>query len=154
MSVTKQSQYLLTGSEDTSIIVWDLRSFNVRLRIYEHIAPVLCISSALNNSIIVSGGEDSSIIITSLANGKVVSRIITCPLRGLAWDVRRVPLNVFTMDVSGIVVWIILVPDVNECRTHPTQNADILIENNTNLKLWLLIDDTKGQLAQFVISII
>lgn len=44
----------------------------MRLRIYEHIAPVLCITSALNNSIIISGGEDSSIIITSLANGKVV----------------------------------------------------------------------------------
>lgn len=72
MSVTRQSQYLLTGSEDTSIIVWDLRAFTMRLRIYEHIAPVLCITSALNNSIIISGGEDSSIIITSLANGKVV----------------------------------------------------------------------------------
>lgn len=74
MSVTRQSQYLLTGSEDTSIIVWDLRAFTLRLRIYEHIAPVLCITSALNNSIIISGGEDSSIIITSLANGKVVKR--------------------------------------------------------------------------------
>lgn len=72
MSVTRQSQYLLTGSEDTSIIVWDLRAFTMRLRIYEHIAPVLCITSALNNSIIISGGDDSSIIITSLANGKVV----------------------------------------------------------------------------------
>lgn len=72
MSVTRQSQYLLTGSEDTSVIVWDLRAFSTRLRIYEHIAPVLCITSALNNSIIISGGDDSSIIITSLANGKVV----------------------------------------------------------------------------------
>lgn len=76
MSVTKHSQYLLTGSEDTSIIVWDLRGFTMHLRIYEHIAPVLCITSALNNSIIISGGEDSSIIITSLANGKMVSYII------------------------------------------------------------------------------
>lgn len=72
MSVTRQSQYLLTGSEDTSIIVWDLRAFTMRMRIYEHIAPVLCITSALNNSVIISGGDDSSIIITSLANGKMV----------------------------------------------------------------------------------
>lgn len=72
MAVTKQSQYLLTGSDDTSIIVWDLRALTMTLRIYEHIAPVLCITSALNNSVIVTGGDDSSIIITSLANGKVV----------------------------------------------------------------------------------
>ena len=72
MAVTKQSQYLLTGAEDTSIIVWDLRALTMTQRIYEHIAPVLCITSALNNSVIISGGEDSSIIITSLASGKVV----------------------------------------------------------------------------------
>lgn len=72
MSVTRQSQFLLTGSEDTSIIVWDLRAFTMRMRIFEHIAPVLCITSALNNSVIISGGDDSSIIITSLADGKMV----------------------------------------------------------------------------------
>lgn len=75
MAVTKQSQYLLTGSADLSIIVWDLKSLSLHLRIYEHIAPVLCVTVALNNSVIVSGGEDSSIIITSLANGRVVSII-------------------------------------------------------------------------------
>lgn len=73
MAITKQSQYLLTGSEDISIIVWDLKALTLHLRIYEHIAPVLCVTSALSNSVIVSGGDDSSIIITSLANGKVVS---------------------------------------------------------------------------------
>ncbi|GLV38693.1 uncharacterized protein CBL_05692 [Carabus blaptoides fortunei] len=75
MAITKQSQYLLTGSEDTSIIVWDLKALTLHLRIYEHIAPVLCVTSALSNSVIVSGGDDSSIIIMSLANGKVVMKI-------------------------------------------------------------------------------
>ncbi|XP_017773696.1 PREDICTED: NACHT domain- and WD repeat-containing protein 1 [Nicrophorus vespilloides] len=75
MAVTRQSQYLLTGSEDTSIIVWDLRALTMTLRIFEHIAPVLCITSALNNSVIVSGGDDSSIIVTSLGNGKLVMKI-------------------------------------------------------------------------------
>lgn len=75
MHITKQSQYLITGSEDISIIVWDLKTLTQKLRIYEHIAPVLTVTSALNNSVIVSGGEDSSIIITSLTNGSVVSWI-------------------------------------------------------------------------------
>lgn len=75
MAVTKHSQYLLTGSDDLNIIVWDLKSFAIKLRILEHIAPVLCITSALNNSVIISGGEDSSIIITSLADGRVIMKI-------------------------------------------------------------------------------
>lgn len=72
MSVTKPAQYLLTGSEDTSIIVWDLKTLSVLAKVTEHIAPVLCVTSALNGTVIVSGGEDSSIIISSITNGKVV----------------------------------------------------------------------------------
>ncbi|XP_066247444.1 protein qui-1 [Euwallacea similis] len=75
MAVTKHSQFLLTGSNDISVIVWDLKGLNMKLKISEHIAPVLCITSALNNSVIITGGEDSSIIISSLATGKVVTKI-------------------------------------------------------------------------------
>lgn len=75
MVITRQSQYLLTGSEDASVIVWDLRSLTMSMRICEHIAPVLAITVALNNSVIVSGAEDSSIIISSLANGKRITKI-------------------------------------------------------------------------------
>lgn len=38
-----------------------------------HIAPVSCVTSALDNSIVISGSEDSSIIISSLETGKLVS---------------------------------------------------------------------------------
>ncbi|XP_076262611.1 NACHT domain- and WD repeat-containing protein 1 isoform X1 [Rhynchophorus ferrugineus] len=75
MAVTKQSQYLLTGSDDLLIIVWDLKGLNVKLVIKDHIAPILCITSALNNSVIISGGEASSIIISSLSSGKIVTKI-------------------------------------------------------------------------------
>ncbi|KAL1138690.1 hypothetical protein AAG570_008752 [Ranatra chinensis] len=75
MAITKQSQYLITGSEDTSIIVWDLKTLELKLRIYEHIASVLCVTLALGNSVIVSGGEDSRIIVTSLKTGDVVVKI-------------------------------------------------------------------------------
>ncbi|XP_068081226.1 protein qui-1 [Anabrus simplex] len=75
LAITKQSQYLLTGSDDISIIVWDLKMLNLKLRIYEHIAPVLSLTPALGNSVIVSGGEDSRIIITSLLTGDVVMKI-------------------------------------------------------------------------------
>ncbi|XP_075232823.1 NACHT domain- and WD repeat-containing protein 1 isoform X2 [Lycorma delicatula] len=66
LAITKQSQYLLTAGEDTSIIVWDLKTFELKLRIYEHIAPILSVTPALNNTVIVSGGDDSRIIVTQL----------------------------------------------------------------------------------------
>nr|CAD7393145.1 unnamed protein product [Timema cristinae] len=106
MSITKQSQYLLTGSEDISIIVWDLKSFNLKLRIYEHIAPVLSIIPALNNSVIVSGGEDSRIIITSLLTGDVVMKI----------DHHRGPVTAVTVNATGDV----LVSGPATILVHPT----------------------------------
>ncbi|EEB20232.1 conserved hypothetical protein [Pediculus humanus corporis] len=75
LCVTKQLPYLVTGSEDTSIIVWDLKTFSIKLKIVEHIAPVLSLCVALNNTVIVSGGEDSRIIVTSLTTGDVIFKI-------------------------------------------------------------------------------
>lgn len=93
MAVTKQSQYLLTGSVDISIIVWDLKGLNMKLKITEHIAPVLCITSALNNSVIITGGEDSSIIISSLASGKVVTKI----------DHHRGPVTAIKVNIASLI---------------------------------------------------
>uniref|UniRef100_A0A1B6DYW3 Uncharacterized protein n=2 Tax=Clastoptera arizonana TaxID=38151 RepID=A0A1B6DYW3_9HEMI len=75
LAITKQSHYLLTGSEDTSVIVWDLKTFEQKLRIYEHIAPVLSVTPALGNTLLVSSGEDSRIIVTSLVTGEVAVKI-------------------------------------------------------------------------------
>ncbi|KAK6620988.1 hypothetical protein RUM43_011291 [Polyplax serrata] len=75
LCVTKQLPYLLTGSEDTSIMVWDLKTYSIKLKIVEHIAPILSLCVALNNTVIVSGGEDSRIIVTSLATGEVTFKI-------------------------------------------------------------------------------
>ena len=94
LAVTQQSQYLLTGSEDTSIIVWDMKEFTLKLRIQEHIAPVLCLTSALKNSVIVSGGEDSRIIATSLLTGDVLIKV----------DHHRGPVNSILVDSAGEIL--------------------------------------------------
>ncbi|XP_058836478.1 protein qui-1 [Topomyia yanbarensis] len=70
-----QSQYLLTASEDTSVIVWDMQTLTMKLRLCEHIAPVICVTLALNNKYIISGGDDSSIIVSLLESGKPVAKI-------------------------------------------------------------------------------
>ncbi|KAH9645256.1 hypothetical protein HF086_000419, partial [Spodoptera exigua] len=75
MCVTRESQYLLTGSEDTSVIVWDLHTLAVKTKILEHIAPVLCVAAIVNRSLVISGGEDSAVIVTSLVDGALVTKL-------------------------------------------------------------------------------
>ncbi|XP_053995458.1 protein qui-1 [Hylaeus anthracinus] len=94
LAVTQHSQYLLTGSEDTSIIVWNMKTLSLSLRIQEHIAPVLCLTTALTNFVIVSGGEDSRIIVTSLQNGEVLTRV----------DHHRGPVNSIRVDSAGEIL--------------------------------------------------
>ncbi|XP_018400635.1 PREDICTED: NACHT domain- and WD repeat-containing protein 1 [Cyphomyrmex costatus] len=94
LAVTHQSQYLLTGSEDTSIIVWDMKDLVMKRRICEHIAPVLTLTPALNNSVIVSGGEDSRIIATSLLTGEVLMKV----------DHHRGPVTTIRVDSAGEVL--------------------------------------------------
>ncbi|XP_017797968.1 PREDICTED: NACHT domain- and WD repeat-containing protein 1 [Habropoda laboriosa] len=93
LAVMQHSQYLLTGSKDTSIIVWDLKNLTLKLKIQEHIAPVLCLTSALKNSVIVSGGEDARIIVTSLT-GDVHIKV----------DHHRGPVNSICVDSAGEIL--------------------------------------------------
>ncbi|PSN37379.1 hypothetical protein C0J52_19650 [Blattella germanica] len=62
--------------------------------VIEHIAPVLSLTPALNNSVIVSGGEDSRIIITSLLTGDVVMKI----------DHHRGPVTSVKVNTAGDVL--------------------------------------------------
>ncbi|XP_015605935.1 NACHT domain- and WD repeat-containing protein 1 isoform X2 [Cephus cinctus] len=94
VAVTQQSQYLLTGSEDTSIIVWDMKELTLKRRICEHIAPISTLTPALNNSVIVSGGEDSRIIATSLLTGEVLMKV----------DHHRGPVTAVRVDSAGEVL--------------------------------------------------
>ncbi|XP_052750430.1 protein qui-1 [Galleria mellonella] len=75
MCVTRESQYLLTGSEDTTVIVWDLHTLAVKTKILEHIAPVLCVAAIVKRSLVISGGEDSAVIVTSLVDGVLVTKL-------------------------------------------------------------------------------
>ncbi|XP_014253729.1 NACHT domain- and WD repeat-containing protein 1 [Cimex lectularius] len=94
LAITKQSQYLITGSEDTSIIVWDLKTLEIKLRLFEHIAPVLSVTPALNNTLLVSGGEDSRIIVSSLVTGEVVVKI----------DHHRGPVTAVNVTLQGDIL--------------------------------------------------
>jgi len=66
----------------------------MKRRICEHIAPILTLTTALNNSVIVSGGEDSRIIATSLLTGEVLMKV----------DHHRGPVTSIRVDSAGEVL--------------------------------------------------
>nr|XP_033185449.1 uncharacterized WD repeat-containing protein all2124-like [Bombus vancouverensis nearcticus] len=71
-----------------------MKELTLKLRIQEHIAPVLCLTSALKNSVIVSGGEDSRIIVTSLLTGDVLIKV----------DHHRGPVKSIRVDSAGEIL--------------------------------------------------
>lgn len=62
LGVTGDSRHVISGSEDLSVIVWDMIKGHHILRIREHIAPVSCVSSVLSGQMVVTGGEDSIVM--------------------------------------------------------------------------------------------
>lgn len=71
-----------------------MKDLVMKRRICEHIAPVLTLSTALNNSVIVSGGEDSRIIATSLLTGEVLMKV----------DHHRGPVTSICVNLAGEVL--------------------------------------------------
>lgn len=68
--VTADSRHVISGSEDLSVIVWDLMKGETILRIREHIAAVSCVTSALSAQMIITGGEDSIVMAFQWADGQ------------------------------------------------------------------------------------
>ncbi|XP_032571228.1 NACHT domain- and WD repeat-containing protein 1 isoform X1 [Drosophila sechellia] len=70
------SELLLTGSEDATVLVWHVGLRERRAHIKNaHTAPITGVAAGANNTLIISSSEDASIAITDLASGKLRHRI-------------------------------------------------------------------------------
>ncbi|SPP75848.1 uncharacterized protein LOC117581052 isoform X1 [Drosophila guanche] len=72
---TTEPELLLTGSEDTSVLVWHVSQRDRRAHINAHTAPITGVAAGVNNTLIISSSEDATIAITDLASGKLKHRI-------------------------------------------------------------------------------
>ncbi|XP_033234767.1 NACHT domain- and WD repeat-containing protein 1 isoform X1 [Drosophila pseudoobscura] len=72
---TSEPELLLTGSEDTSVLVWHVSQRDRRAHINAHTAPITGVAAGVNNTLIISSSEDATIAITDLASGKLKHRI-------------------------------------------------------------------------------
>lgn len=64
---------LVTGSEDTKVKVWDLRSSKCIMSYTEHTGRVNAVNLSPDSRWVASGGEDGSVRIWDITTGKTVN---------------------------------------------------------------------------------
>jgi len=83
LAIGEHGQILVTGSKDTTIMVWQIISKNQthrinevpKLTLYGHNDSVMCVSLSVELDILASGSKDGSVIIHSLSSGQYVYSI-------------------------------------------------------------------------------
>lgn len=71
-NVLASIQFVFVHTHSFSFIHISYITHFVEFLCSEHIAAVSCVTSAMDNTIIISGSEDSSIILSSFSTGKLV----------------------------------------------------------------------------------
>uniref|UniRef100_T1K9I8 Anaphase-promoting complex subunit 4-like WD40 domain-containing protein n=1 Tax=Tetranychus urticae TaxID=32264 RepID=T1K9I8_TETUR len=89
LDISSSGRYLVTGSEDTSVILWEIDAdgeieCNSRYSLGHHVAGVLCTAITHNEEYILSGSEIGAICVVRLDSGLLIGRLehhrgmITC----------------------------------------------------------------------------
>ncbi|KAG1671255.1 putative WD repeat-containing protein [Nymphon striatum] len=73
--ISYNGKMLVSGSEDTTVLVWSVNSAKIRYVISEHIAGVLCVKTTHNDNLVISGCSFGTIIISQLRSGELVHKI-------------------------------------------------------------------------------
>ena len=68
LAISSDSKTIITGSEDTTVRIWDLESKNQLACLAEHKSEVSCIDLCKKNDLFVTGSFDRTLILWSLNN--------------------------------------------------------------------------------------
>lgn len=66
-------QTLISGSEDTKVKVWDLRSNKCVMTFKEHTGPINCVQLSPDGKWAASGASDGALKIWDCSSGQVLS---------------------------------------------------------------------------------
>ncbi len=89
--------FLVSGSTDTKLIIWDLTSYSIKFNLTAHKTHVYCVKR-ISTSLFASVETSGKIIIWNWLNGSLVHR-----LSGHTFSLRRSSLDLYTEDtlISG-----------------------------------------------------
>jgi len=129
---TRNGRYAYSGSQDGSMFIWDCKKgiskfhFKTSKSSLFHESSVTCIDENFEHSILISGSEDHSLILTNYENGKILQTLkkhkdsiecvsfspkvheyaMSCSLDGSAkiWDMNKLDLRSESIHDDGVVI--------------------------------------------------
>ncbi|TNV80077.1 hypothetical protein FGO68_gene12687 [Halteria grandinella] len=74
-------EFLISGSRDKSLMVWDNQTMTLKHTFVGHTAQVNSLSMVPKTNFLASGGKDGNVIIWDLVNGKFLAKQeVDCPV--------------------------------------------------------------------------
>lgn len=72
---SSSGRHLLSGSEDTDILIWDPVTGALKLRLSHHVAGILCVATTNSEDFVLSGSAIGVVVIARLDTGHLVERL-------------------------------------------------------------------------------
>ncbi|XP_064458388.1 protein qui-1-like [Ornithodoros turicata] len=73
--LTSSGRHLVSGSEDTDILIWDPDTGILRLRLSHHVAGILCVATTNSEDFVLSGSAIGVVVVARLDTGQLVQRL-------------------------------------------------------------------------------
>ena len=87
IALSSDGRFLVSGSEDSTIKLWDLATGNVLRTLYGHEKPVLAVAVSGDGRLMASGGGDSSVRVWDVTTGGVrIFGAHTSPIKEVAFS--------------------------------------------------------------------
>jgi len=78
ISFSASGQYLVSASKDAAVKIWDVEKVSVRRTLVGHADRVWCCVFCKQDTMVLSGSEDRSVIVWHAETGAILSRLTNC----------------------------------------------------------------------------
>ncbi|CAI8049188.1 p21-activated protein kinase-interacting protein 1, partial [Geodia barretti] len=95
------SRYLLSGSSDGLLMLWDLKNKNSTKTIEGHSSPVTAVASASSDQLVLSAGQDKTLVLHSLSSSHSLQNTVNLSTKDTAEQVKITCLQMHTYGSKG-----------------------------------------------------
>ncbi|XP_040062194.2 NACHT domain- and WD repeat-containing protein 1 [Ixodes scapularis] len=75
LHMSASGRHLVSGSEDTDVLIWDPVLGTLQRRLSHHVAGVLCVATTHSEDFVLSGSEIGVVVVARLDTGQLVQRL-------------------------------------------------------------------------------